>query len=309
MSSSTAEKLPQELWALILQHVDYWQRLSACALVCRKLARAAAAATQSLELYLDCDHSPTNHDAFLSWTNRHGSSLTSLHLESIIENSPIRQLACPNLLQLSVTDCTVQLCASSEGLGLLHSCTALTKLKLTRPKLLAGGVLAPAGLVPSAVARLHSFTMTGCVELPGEPEDRHSFAQTVIQMLVPHLSSLTHLHLFGDSELPSCFKPHISTVVRLQQLSLQWIGERTATVRRLRACLLACLLAEAQTCVPLRLHLWLQQLCRVHQRMAHIWLWPLPCPAYVLTPCLSATILLPLLQGPSLQPPCRALSV
>jgi hypothetical protein len=241
MSSSTAEQLPQELWALILQHVDDRQRLSACALVCRKLARAAAAATQSLRV--STVDRPQRHTNVLAWAGSHGSSLTSMCLFSDLYNSPIRQLPCPNLRELNLSECRVQLCASSEHSGLLHSCTALTKLVLRYPTLLAGGVPAPAGVVPSAVARLHSLTLyarpsQAALDLPGEPEA----ARATVQMLAPHLTSLTHLYLFGDRESPSCFKPHISTLVRLQQLSLRWIGERTATAQ-VHACLLRCKLA------------------------------------------------------------------
>jgi hypothetical protein len=63
MSCKTAEELPQELWAQILQHVPWQQRLSACALVNQKLARAAAAATRSLNLIFMV----TWRDVMLSW--------------------------------------------------------------------------------------------------------------------------------------------------------------------------------------------------------------------------------------------------
>jgi hypothetical protein len=142
MSCTAAEELPQELWAQILQHVDYKQRLSACALVCQKLAKAAAAATQSLKLDFN---SPQCTSAFLSWTNSHGSSLTRLHLSSSPDHTLIHELPCPNLVKLNLYSYSVQLCAGSADLGLLHSCPALTKLVVSYCTLLDGAVGAPAG--------------------------------------------------------------------------------------------------------------------------------------------------------------------
>jgi hypothetical protein len=157
------EELPQELWALILQHVPWRQRLSACALVSQKLARAAAAATRSV--LASCYAKPQQHDAFLSWTTRHGSSLAMLYLTSRPIYSPILQLPCPNLAQLELHECAVQLCASSEGLGLLHSCPALSQLVVFGSILLDGVADQPAEGVPSvAVPRLKHLAL--CCELP-----------------------------------------------------------------------------------------------------------------------------------------------
>jgi hypothetical protein len=123
-------ELPQELWNRILQHADYKQRLSACALVCQKLAKAAAAATK--ELTIQCD-SPQRQAAFLRWVDNNGSSLTRLSLASDPNADSIRQLPCANLLELEVSRGSAQLCGRSEGLGLLHSThTACT------PKLRSG---------------------------------------------------------------------------------------------------------------------------------------------------------------------------
>jgi hypothetical protein len=136
--SSTAEELPQELWILILKHVDFRQRLSACTPVCQKLARAAAAATQSVSVSCYCRPQPL--DAFLAWAraSSHGSLLTRLKFS--FSDSPIRQLPCPQLLELQGISSSVQLCASSEGMGLLRSCTALTSLQLDSSTLLDGDV-------------------------------------------------------------------------------------------------------------------------------------------------------------------------
>jgi hypothetical protein len=149
--------LPQELWAQILQHVPWRQRLSACALVCQKLARAAAAATQFLDL--DFEDHPVQHGAFLDWTGSHGSFLTRLELYTDPDYSPIRQLPCSNLLELRLSG-SAQLGASSEGLGLLHSCTALTYLEWDEIGLLDGVADSAAPAVPSGVAQLRHLTLT-----------------------------------------------------------------------------------------------------------------------------------------------------
>jgi hypothetical protein len=210
------EELPQDIWALILQHVDYKQRLSSCALLCRKLARAAAAATQSLELEFS---SPQQHDAFVAWTSSHGSTLTQLKLSS---DSPIRQLPCPHLLELQLDECSGQLCASSDHVGLLHSCTALTKLILERPTVLDGETDVPDGAAPAAMAQLQSLRLFACRAYEGT-------AQALEQRLFPHLTSLTRLDVGGsESELLSCFLDHISTMTSLQQLIFATPGEACA---------------------------------------------------------------------------------
>jgi hypothetical protein len=235
-TAAAAVELPEEVWTQILQHVDYKQRLSACALVCQKLAKAAAAATTSVTLQLYSDSSQ-RHNSFLSYTRSYGSSLTRLHLSSSPDHAPIRQLPCPHLLELELNFCSVQLCAGSEGLGLLHSCPALTRLVLRAPTLLDGSVAGPAGAAPSAVAQLQSFALEGC-DRPGEADHDSRAAQALQDRLLPHLTSLTHLSIQAAStsvdqylntvgaSLPnepvqSCFLQHISSMVRLKQLSMK----------------------------------------------------------------------------------------
>jgi hypothetical protein len=213
----TAEGLPQELWTLILQHVDFTECLSACALVCRKLARAAAAATRLVSVC--CYDNPERLAAFLGWTVSHGSSLIKLQLTAGRNNSPIRQLPCANLRELEV-DGHVQLCASSEHLGLLHSCTALTKLDMDNTTLLDDGVGTPAGPAPTATARLQSLRLSSCRLA------REGTTQALKQRLFPLLTSLTSLDVGGTgNELLSGFPPHISAMASLQQLRLDEPGE------------------------------------------------------------------------------------
>jgi hypothetical protein len=229
MSCSTAEDLSHDVWVQILHHVDLKQRLSACALVCKKLARAAAAAAPPDELDLEFEDSPQRLDAFLTcWSSAHGSSLTKLHLSATrclasSHSNPIRQLPCPNLLELKLVDCRVQLCASSEGPGLLHTCTALTALILNDPILLDGDVDAPAGAVPAAaVARLQHLELTQ--PQAAGPEGQGSGAEVPLDILLPHLTSLTCLS-FWTYYRRSCFLQHISTLVGLEKLFLGSAGE------------------------------------------------------------------------------------
>jgi hypothetical protein len=218
--SRAAEELPQDLWAQILQNIDYKHRLSQCALVCHKLARAAAAAAATQSLDLSFSDSPERANAFLSWTMSHGSSLTRLVLS--YSHSTTRQLPCANLLELQLSDCSVQLCASSEHLGLLHSCTALTHLDVRCPALLDCGA---AGEVPVAVAQLRHLQLTVTEPLPREEQQR--ICQALQERLLLHLTSLTCLHVddYCNFALLTCFPPHISTIASLQQLKLHEIGE------------------------------------------------------------------------------------
>jgi hypothetical protein len=236
--SRAAAQLPQELWVQILQHVHYKQRLSACALVCCKLARAAAAAaTQSLEL--DLQSSPESFDAFLNWLglNSSGRSLTRLVLSSNYSHLSICELPCPNLaeLQLSMdaTSCSVQLSASSRHPGLLHSCTSLTKLSLSNVALLDAATdrPAPAGdrCPPAAAAQLQHLQLAACSARQScslRPNKPH----TLDDRLLHHLTALTCLEVdFGEHEksalLRTWFPATISTMVRLQRLQLLETGE------------------------------------------------------------------------------------
>jgi hypothetical protein len=226
--SSTASQLPQELWVQILQYVPNYQRLSACALVCRKLARAAASATTSVELTAS-----QRCAAFLShWVSSYGSSLTRLHLSA--DDSSIRDLPCPALLELSLHGGHVQLCAGNEGVGLLHSCTALTRLSLLYPTLLDDGVLMPARGVPSAVAQLRHLALQYAG--PAAPDGESKLAQALQHRLLPHLTALTCFQLknkYGCSgHLVSCFLQHVSTMNRLQRLLVWNAGEGSVSCHR-----------------------------------------------------------------------------
>lgn len=223
-SMSPAEELPQELWTQILSALTWRHRLSVCALVCQKLRRAAAAATQEVHVWAP-DSAPQRANDFLSWTSSYGSSLTALHLDFGVRGGSVRQLAaCPNLVQLKLVGCSVQLGAGSGDMGLLHSCTALTHLVLSNVTLLDVGLDKPAaGMAAAPVARLQSLALRSC-DLPDGPEGPQQTAQVLRECLVPHLASLTHFELHF-SLLYSALMHHLSTMVRLEQLSLRGAGE------------------------------------------------------------------------------------
>jgi hypothetical protein len=181
--------------------------------VCRKLARAAAAATTSVEL-----KASQRCDAFLSWTTSHGKSLTTLHLTTL--DSSTRDLLCPNLLDLSLHGGHAQLCAGSEGVGLLHSCTALTKLSTANSLLLDSSEDVSALVVPAAVAKLQHLNLDlfldedFCQVLDGSAGGE--LAQAIEERLMPHLTALTHLTLdlndVYSSKLRSCFLQHMQHI-------------------------------------------------------------------------------------------------
>lgn len=136
-----------------------------CALVWQKLARAAAAATQSQDT--PCSHyRPERYNLALNWINSHGSSLTRLIIGSDTSDSPICQLPCPNLLELQLA-CSLQLCAGSRELVLLHSCTKLTRLELFGPTIFEEEVVWPAGGMPAAVAQLKNLVVR--MHMPEDP--------------------------------------------------------------------------------------------------------------------------------------------
>lgn len=63
----------------------------------------------------------------------YGSGITSIDLKPAIVTRPMALLelpSCAGLLSLTLTDALVQITAGSQQLGVLHSCQALTSLKL-----------------------------------------------------------------------------------------------------------------------------------------------------------------------------------
>ena len=68
----------------------------------------------------------------MNWLSQHGQHLTSLHMSGCL---PLRQLPCPNLLELKLDgwdEFGVQLGPAADGSpGVIHSCTKLTRLEVS----------------------------------------------------------------------------------------------------------------------------------------------------------------------------------
>jgi hypothetical protein len=117
----------------------------------------------------------------------------------------------------------VQLGPSSQGPGLLHSCTALTRLEVASWMLLDRKTDAP--VVPLRVAKLKHLEL--CFEVYSDDDDaqaeiedmpesrrRRDMGQALEKWVAPHLTSLTHLTLGGDA---SSSHLHLSNMLGLQE--------------------------------------------------------------------------------------------
>jgi hypothetical protein len=127
---SRLSSLPDEVLKLVMQHVPLEDRLTSCCLVNRKLHAAAVAATAELQLSFGC-YGPPHQDepCFLEWLSHYGQHLTSLDICHL--QQPLQQLPCPNLLDLHLSWCSVQLGPAADGQpGVVQGCTKLTRLEL-----------------------------------------------------------------------------------------------------------------------------------------------------------------------------------
>ena len=126
--------LPDEVLKLVMQHVSLRDRLTSCCLVSKRLHAAAVSATDRLEL----DFTEDIHDYNLNaaarqpssqWLCKYGQQLTSLYVSGL--GWPLRELPCPNLQRLQLSDCAVQLGVAPGGLPSgIQQCTKLTQLQL-----------------------------------------------------------------------------------------------------------------------------------------------------------------------------------
>jgi hypothetical protein len=113
-----------------MQHVPLQDRLTSCCLVNKRCHAAAVAATQHVQF--GCSDTPVSRqmtDCLLQWLPLYGQHLTSLDIRSLPQ--PLQHLPCPNLLQLRIEQCTVQLGPLADGHPcVIQSCTKLTSLIL-----------------------------------------------------------------------------------------------------------------------------------------------------------------------------------
>lgn len=141
-----ASNLPEEIWTIILQHVRTPDRLTCCARVNSKLAKAAAASTMDVSVY-QRQSQPQRVEAFNSYLAHYGHFLTRLQLHRS-DAYLLAQLPCPRLQDLSINpeswngQALVQL-GPHDGLpGVLASMhTGLTSLMLSRCALVGAGSL------------------------------------------------------------------------------------------------------------------------------------------------------------------------
>jgi hypothetical protein len=129
------EYLPDEVLKLVMQHVPVKARLTSCCLVNSRLLAAAVATAQELQLYFGSLGSPLGRiphqqaGCVVNWLSLYGKHLTCLNIAFFAP--PLQQLPCPNLLELSLEECSVQLGPAADGRsGVLQGCTKLTCLEL-----------------------------------------------------------------------------------------------------------------------------------------------------------------------------------
>jgi hypothetical protein len=127
---SALSSLPDEVLKLVMQHVPLQDRLTSCCLVNSRFHAAAVAAMQHVQFGRSQDPVlQQKADCFLQWLPLYGQHLTSLDIRSVPQ--PLRQLPCPNLLQLRLEWGEVQLGPTADGHpGVIQSCTELTSLTL-----------------------------------------------------------------------------------------------------------------------------------------------------------------------------------
>ena len=199
--------LPEELWKLILVHVPLPERLGTCSRVSQKLCRAAAAATEQLEVQLQ--RSAQRSQGVVQWLHHNGQHVTSIQLRNF--NASLTELPCLQLRKLAVDGGSVQLGPSSSHPGVLHSCSGLTKLRLWGCIVVDGcRSLAALSAVP-ALQHLHL-----CVTAATAFKHRLELPGSILQVL----TQLTLLELEEIVGVTADTLQHISALQQLQVLSL-----------------------------------------------------------------------------------------
>ena len=192
MGMSSLASLPNDVIKLIMHHVPLRDRLGQCCLVSKRMHSAAVAATQDVTL---ASMSTERAVSLLKWLPHHGDHLTRLELA--VQQHELRQLPCPDLLDLSIRFCRVQLSAADDFPGVLQECT-----KLTRLHLFCEIVDAPGGAVADSLSSLvhlqHLRINVPAATLPCMHHLTHleGYSLSVESLLqLGGLSSLQELHL------------------------------------------------------------------------------------------------------------------
>jgi hypothetical protein len=117
--------LPDEVLKLVMQHVPLSDRLTSCCFVNMRLHAAAVAATASGTVLFEGEGT----SSLLAWLPQYGHNVMHLGLSDF--SQPLQQLPCPNLQELQLKCCIVQLGPTADGQpGVVHDCTKLTRLEL-----------------------------------------------------------------------------------------------------------------------------------------------------------------------------------
>ena len=162
-----------------MHYVPLKDRLNSCCLANSRLHAAAVAATQDIQL------SGHHVNSGLQWLPHYGQHVTCLELSQI--SQPLLQLPCPNLLQLSLTKCSVQLGPAADGTpGVIQGCT-----KLTRLELLCNIIEAPEGVELDSLSSL--VHLEHLVMRPKTYPDLQSYSIAGLSSAtLPRLTYLTH---------------------------------------------------------------------------------------------------------------------
>jgi hypothetical protein len=220
MGMSSLASLPDDVLKLIMNFVPLRDRLGQCCMVSKRMHSAAVAATQDVTL---SSMSTERAVSLLKWLPHHGDRLTRLEL-AVPQQHELRQLPCPDLLDLSIRFCRVQLSAADGFPGVFQECT-----KLTRLYLLCEIVDAPGGPVADSLSSLvhlqHLRINVPAATLPCMHhltylEGYSLSVESLLQM--GGLSSLQELHLSaaGDTAVGPSSVPGLSFPASLKTLVL-----------------------------------------------------------------------------------------
>jgi hypothetical protein len=204
---SCLSSLPHEVLKLVMHHLDLQDRLGNCCLVSKGLHAAAVAATDCLALK---DLPPQETASVLSWLTNNGHHLTRLYINTFPQ--PLQQLPCPNLRELQLLQCSVQLAPTADGSpGVIQGCTKLTRLELQ------------CHMLDVVEGRAYDGSLSSLVHLQHLHVGSNSFLGLSVTTL-PRLQHLTYLYV---NRLSIDNLLQLSGLTSLQKLSLNADDEIT----------------------------------------------------------------------------------
>jgi hypothetical protein len=187
---------------------------------------AAVAATEKLELK---QLTQTRAESLLGWLDHYGQHLTSFRIngrDAWWNEYPLRHLPCPDLLELKLYGCNVQLGAADGYPGVIQGCTKLTYLELwciIDDAPVHNDVLD--GSLSSLVHLQYLNLMPECRHVGGWQVDwGHPSIGGLSEATLPKLQHLTYhrVHRLGFDNLPQ-----LGALTRLQELDLLLADDTT----------------------------------------------------------------------------------